>query len=118
MNKINNKYYCGYEGEKEIQFIAEKEKLIIWDGFFNDIMEQFKPSTEGWMGLAYYYHMSMGWYDESPWKIPNLEECLQHFKQLDISDCRFKESEKVLLEICEFVHSAIQKHENVWIAEE
>lgn len=117
MSDINDKFYRGYEGEKEIQFITEKEKIIIWEGFFDDIMEQFRPSSTGWTGLPYYYHLSAGWYDESPWKIPDLKECLHQLEQLDVSNCRFAESPKVLIEICRMLSDAIRENKYVCIAE-
>lgn len=117
MGQVNNQFYRGYEGEKEIQIFTSKEKMVIWDGFFNDIMEQFKPAEEGWIGIAYYYHLYLGWCDGKVWKIPNIDEYLQQFRQLDITNCRFEESKKVLADICNMLCLAIQENENVWIAE-
>lgn len=116
MSIIDNKYYLGYEGEKEIQFITKKRTMILWEGFFDDIMEQFKPSSNGWSGLPYYYHLAIGWYDESPWKISDLKGCLHQFTNLDITNCRFEESHTILTEICGMLSEAIQEDNDVWIS--
>jgi hypothetical protein len=81
-------------------------------------MQLFEPSETGWNGLAYYYHLCSGWSEESPWKLPDLEESLQQFKSLNLNKCRFEKSKDVLLEICKLILDAIEQHETVWIAEE
>lgn len=117
MAKINKRFYSGYEGEKEIHFFTLKERIIIWDGFFNDIMEQFKPSKEGWIGISYFYHLDLGWSDGKPWKINDLDTCFLQFRQLDITNCRFEESKEVWLLICNMLMKAIQENDDVWIVE-
>ena len=118
MNRVDNQFYRGYEGEKEIQFFTLREKIVIWEGFFNDIMEQFKPAKEGWTGIAYYYHLDLGWCDGKPWKISDLDNCFLQFRQLDLTNCQFEESKKVLVHICNMLRIAIQENEDVWIAED
>lgn len=113
-----DKFYYGYEGEKAIKFSTEEKNLIIWEGFFDDIMEQFEPDSAGWKGLPYYYHLAIGWRDESPWKIPDIENCLQQFEKVNLSKCRFLESEEVRSELCNLFREAIRKNSGVWIAEE
>lgn len=120
--KINDLYYKGYEGEKEIQFIKGKdddtEIISIWDGFFNDILEQITPSEKGWEGLAYYYHLCIGWYENSPWEIPDIKEALEQLKGLISCDFRFEKSKDALNSICIFLFNAIEENERVYISEE
>lgn len=113
-----DKFYHGYEGEKAIQFSTEGKKLVIWEGFFDDIMEQFEPDPEGWRGVPYYYHLAIGWYEECPWKVPDLKNCLQQFDEVNLSKCRFSESREVRKEICNIFRDAIKKDNSVWISEE
>lgn len=44
MEIVNNKYYVGFEGEPEIQFICKKACdtyiIIIWEGYFDEIMKK------------------------------------------------------------------------------
>lgn len=123
MKKIINDYYSGFEGEGEIQFIhlhsnGDESVIRIWDGYFDDIMEQFEPEGNGWTGLAYYYNLCEGWNDSSPWKIPDVHDALRQFKGLRIKNMRFKESHKVLSEIFNLLTKALEQNEDVWIADE
>lgn len=52
MEIINRKYYEGYEGEGEIQFIrhlsnGDKYVIRIWDGYFDEIMGEYSRSKTG-----------------------------------------------------------------------
>lgn len=82
-------YYEGYEGNPEIDIytFSENEKVGIemWDGFFDNIMRAIQPIEGEWQSLAYYYHLYEGWYDESPWKIPNNKNALIQFESIDSS---------------------------------
>jgi len=123
MIEINDKYYKGYEGEHEIQFIksynnGSSKILSIWDGYFDDIMRSIEPSENGWTGLAYYYHLCIGWYNENPWRIPNLKDCLLQFNNLETRNFRFEKTKNVLEEICSIISDAINENESIWIAEE
>ena len=124
MDHINNKYYKGFEGEQEIQFIrspsnGDRTILSIWCGYFDDIMRLFQPTESGWTGLAYYYNLDIGWYEESPWKIPDVIDALHQFESLNhISGSHFKESQEILNEIRGFLSAAIKQNDGVWIAEE
>ncbi len=123
MDNIIGDFYTGYEGEGEIQFIhvlnnGNKNIIRIWDGYFDDIMEKIEPESSGWTGLAYYYNLAEGWYDESPWKIPNLLETLQQIRETKDAKFRFQCSEKILDEICNLLNNAIDTDNCVYIARE
>lgn len=60
--------------------------------------------------MPYYYHLAIGWCDESPWKIPDIENCLQQFEKVNLSKCRFLESEEVRSGICNLFREAIRKN--------
>lgn len=121
MSLVDDKFYIGYEGEPEIQFIEELEDgtkriFSVWDGYFNDIMELFQPAAHGWEGVALYYHLDSGWYDEIPWKIPDTKSTLDQFLGLDINKLKYENSELVLKRICEILSSATKDSRTVWIA--
>lgn len=85
---INNNYYKGFEGEPCIKFIwvkpdNENLTLKIWIGYFDTIMNAINPTNHGWSGLSYYYHLDEGWYDESPWEIPNLNPVIDELLSID-----------------------------------
>jgi len=120
MDKFIHEFYKGYEGEPEIQFIKDSKEgertiLSIWGGFFDDIMRQFEPTDSGWQGIAYYYHMCIGWVDNRLWEIPNLSEALADFQSLDASNLIFNKSSDVLFEICKLLADATNNHEKVLI---
>jgi len=121
MNSINDKYYKGYEGEPEIQFIEElgmneKKIISIWSGYFDDVMSIVKPTDVGWEGIALHYHLSTGWYEASPWQLIDIEGTLEQFQQLDEKMLAFEKSEYLLQEICDLLQEAIDNKHEIWIA--
>ena len=117
MDNQINKYYEGYEGEPEIQFIKGSNNRIvlsIWEGFFDDIMGQFEPTSSGWKGLAYYYNLGIGW-EDGIWKIPNVNSALAEFQSINGSRFRYPETAGVLSAICDLLKSAIKDNKRVWI---
>ncbi|TCS96822.1 hypothetical protein [Hazenella coriacea] len=91
MDEINDRYYKGFEGEPEIQFIytldnEKKSILKIWIGYFETIMDAMITGEGELTGLVYYYSLHEGWYDESPWQIPNSSEAIEHFSKVRIED--------------------------------
>ena len=119
MDKFISKYYDGYEGEPNIQFIkesidGERTVLSLWSGYFDDIMHQFEPAASGWVGLAYYYHLAIGW-EEEIWEIPDPCMALTEFKSVNSDKLRFDESSNVLSAICDLIASAIEGKCKMWI---
>ena len=110
MEQINDNYYKGFEGEPEIQFICRKgetsETFVIWEGYFDQIMRLIKPDDDGWKGLAYYYHMCLGWYEESPWVVQDLHTALKQFESIDNEMISGKAAE-VLKILCNLFKDAI-----------
>ena len=120
MDKLVSKYYDGYEGEPEIQFIKGSDKgdriiVSIWDGYFDDIMQQFQPTASGWQGLAYYYHLAIGWEEGKVWEVPDVHSALAEFQSIDSSKLKFKGSAEVLSVICDLLRLAINENQKVWL---
>lgn len=115
---VNDKYYVGFEGEPEIQFICKKAKeddvIIIWEGYFDEIMRSMSPEEKGWTGLAYYYNMDLGWYEESSWIINDLYMALQQFNTIN---CEVLSSEacEILKLICNMLKEALDNKNIVTI---
>lgn len=102
MSNIDERYYVGFEGEPEITFsiIEEnntKREFGMWCGYFDNIMKQIQPKEGKWTALAYYYNLEIGWYDESPWLIENLEE--SHEQLIEIEMDKLENEEKEILKI-------------------
>lgn len=121
MKYINNNYYNGFEGEPEIQFICKKgydtEVFVMWEGYFDQIMSLVKPDKEGWKGLAYYYNMYLGWYEESPWIIQDLHLALKQFESID-NRVISKKAGIILKILCDMLRDAILNEFEVSIARE
>lgn len=119
MEIISNKYYIGFEGEPEIQFIYKKAcntyKTIIWEGYFDEIMTKLVPEEEGWTGLAYYYNMYLGWYEESPWIIDDLQMAIKQLNTIQY-EALSDEASEILKMLCNIINDAIDNGLNVSIA--
>ena len=121
MELVNKKYYDGFEGEPEIQFIYKKgndtEIHIIWEGYFDQIMRLVLPDEQGWTGLAYCYNMYTGWYEDSPWVIEDLQIALKQFESIDeMKLC--DEAVEILMLLCNILREAILNNYEVSLARE
>lgn len=121
MGLVNKEYYNGFEGEPEIQFIyktgSDTKVLIMWEGYFDQIMRLILPDEQGWTGLAYYYNMYTGWYENSPWLIEDLQIALKQFKSINkMKLC--DEAVEILMVLCDILSEAILNNHEVFIARE
>lgn len=122
MERMISNYYDGFEGEPEIRFIRcngneEKHILSMWEGYFDRIMNVIIPEKTGWTGLAYFYHLHEGWYEESPWQIQNIVNVCNQLKGIDINTLD-RDTQNVLNDILEFLEGAQLQNHNVWISYE
>lgn len=117
MEEDLNRYYKGFEGEPEIIFSTSKKKIHMWSGYFDELFLLFKPKQNGWEGLAYYYHLDEGWYEESPWRIPDIREAYNQFKSIydEIENSICKE---LLEDILQILNLAIEDEEAIFISYE
>jgi hypothetical protein len=115
---INNVYYLGFEGEPEIQFTMkgnnEDYTLSIWEGYFDRIMSLIKPDVTGWTGIAYLYHMHIGWYDEDMWAIQDTVDAYNKFKSIP-KEKLDENSSNVLFYICQLFSEAVKNDYKVFI---
>jgi hypothetical protein len=123
MGEINEKYYSGFEGEPEIIFYIEKSDgsksgIGVWVGYFNSIIKQIKPNEGRWTSLAYYYHLDIGWYEESPWLIVNLEEAYEQLREINKEDLTYEEDKVILNTILNMFRQAIDKSYKMYISYE
>lgn len=121
MELVNKKYYDGFEGEPEIQFIYKKENdtamLTIWEGYFDQIMRLMLPDEQGWTGLANCYNMYTGWYEDSPWVIEDLQIALKQLESIDETKL-CDEAVEILILLCNILREAILNNDEVSIARE
>ncbi len=121
MCEIDEKYYDGFEGDPEMIFTlvksnGQKEEFGIWEGYFSTIIKKVKPKEIGWTGLAYYYHLYTGWYEESPWIVNNLVESYEQLKEIDIESFVYDKEKEVLEIIIYLFEKAINNQGTLFIS--
>ena len=117
---VNTRFYDGFEGEPQITFClleddVTTEKIGIWDGYFNEIMKMIQPEKEGWTGLAYYYHLYIGWYEKDEWFIPNILDVYEQLVSINIDEVKYEEEKEILSLITKLIRKAIDHGGRVYI---
>jgi hypothetical protein len=126
MKNIEIDFYSGFEYDEEITFFIDtdnyKKVLKIWRGYFEEIMCKIASSEDdGWIGLAYYYHLMIGWDRNENWYIPNLEEALSQLQSIKLlpdysTDQIYYNAEyRILAEMIDMISEAIDKKLKVYI---
>jgi hypothetical protein len=122
MENIEIDFRCGCGSDEEIILSIStdiyQKKLRIWEGYFNAIVSQIELSADGtWTGIAYYFHLFLGWNKEENWQIPDLNEALLQFKSINMPEDRliYENAREVLVEIIEFLSEASEKNLPVYI---
>lgn len=124
MDTLVDKYYVGYEGEPEIQIIRKTLQgdtfvLRIWSGFFDDIMKSIEPEEKGWSSLAYYYNLYIGWYEDSPWLLEDINAAIEQLKKIKSDKLSASRgSMNVLIEFIEVLEDAMISGDSIMIAYE
>ena len=118
--EIQNKdFYAGFEGEPEIIFYYEDTKgrkvyVKLWIGYFDEMMTAIEPNDDGWKGLAFYYHTHSGWFEEKPWKIPDLAIVLDDL--LGLNQSEFEQETRIVYQnILDFLLQAQLSNTEVWV---
>ena len=104
-------FYAGYEGDPEYIFRIECQptrSLRIWGGYIDAIMNSVAPGPSGWHSLAKFYHLDEGWFEESPWRIPELSKALDQLQVADFSGLD-EQSKRVLAALCELFQVALSE---------
>lgn len=74
--------YSGFEGEPEIVFSCQESVVRTWDGFFDEIMREVKPSADGWVGFALHYNLVTGWREDDHWDDSDPADTLRQLEQV------------------------------------
>ncbi|AUX26719.1 uncharacterized protein SOCEGT47_072890 [Sorangium cellulosum] len=122
MDGAKRDYYAGFEGEPEVRFHwtgddGLERAVRLWVGYFDQIMSAIEPEEVGWTGLALPYHLNEGWYDSSPWPIPELESVIEQWRRIDTS--RLDEPARAAhAEVLALLIEADTAHQPAWISYE
>ncbi|WP_321386940.1 hypothetical protein [uncultured Enterococcus sp.] len=85
---IDNRFYEGFEGETEISFVANDNRLIIWNGYFETILNILLDCKLEKQGILKEYFNVEGWYDDSPWLVDDVPFTVSQLKNFDITKVR------------------------------
>lgn len=108
---LNKKYYEGFEGESELVLVNEENKLIIWNGYFEAILEALLETNLEKEGIIKEYFYHEGWYDDSPWAIKDLQLTIKQLENFDLNKVHQSDNIKNVLpdlvqEIIQFLKNA------------
>lgn len=124
MAEVDEIYYEGYEDEPEIIFVIEnngivRKRLGIWEGYFNDILDDLSPTDEGWTGITYYFHIGMykdeHWFRDKPFHIDDLSLVYNQLTSIKRDMLRFYDTLPVLYKIIDLIKDAMDNNEEVYI---
>ena len=83
-------FYSGFEGEPELRFVlclheAPVAEIRAWNGYFAGLMQEVPRVNGQWTGLALPYHLAEGWYETSPWTIPDVREVEAQWRAIPVA---------------------------------
>ena len=105
---INNKFFEGYEGEAELTFIANEKQLIIWNGYFETILNSLLGCEVEGKGILKEYFTHEGWYDDSPWLIEDVDLAINQLKCFNSSKVHQNLIKKDIDELVDVIISFLQ----------
>jgi hypothetical protein len=112
-----NKYYDGFEGESKLVFFNDHHKFSMWIGYFESFLDSLLYIELDKEGILEEYYNHEGWYDDSPWMIPDRALTITQLKQFDLN--KVKQSEYIKGVLPELVRELIDfledSREKVWI---
>ena len=120
---INDKYYAGFEGEVQISFSYGKDNTLeIWQGYFETLLEcMFDQGMEA-SGILHEWQVREGWYDDSPWEIPDLKKTIEQFSMFNPKELKTDVSHSIAQElpgianaIIMFLKEAMASNEKAYI---
>lgn len=82
---INSRFYEGFEGEAELTFVADNDKLVIWNGYFETILDNLLDCNVEKEGIVKEYFNHEGWYDDLPWLVKDNSLTIDQLKRFDIN---------------------------------
>ncbi|MGG3963811.1 hypothetical protein [Heyndrickxia faecalis] len=107
---INRKYYSGFEGEPELVSVNGENKLIIWIGYFEAILDALLETNVEKKGILKEYITHEGWYDDSPWVLKNIQLTIKQLRHFDLD--KLCQSDNIKSVLPHLVQEMIQFLEN------
>ncbi len=69
---------------------------------------------DGWSGILKEYHLDKGWYEESPWKVQDVDEALASLRSAN-PEALDQKTLTVWGDICTFVEEALADGDELYI---
>lgn len=114
---INTTYYDGFEGEHEINLNNGEDCMIIWDGYFDTIMDVLFDSGIEKEGIVKDYFYLEGWYDE-PQPIEDIPLTIRQLKAFDVKKSdRMESLKQVAVELVEDIIKFLEQADGEVIIE-
>lgn len=107
---IDSRFYEGFEGEAEISFVTEDNKLVIWNGYFETILDNLLDCKVEKKGIVKEYFNHEGWYDDSPWFIEDNFLTINQLKCFDINKINKTSMENELEEVVKTIISFLENN--------
>ena len=82
---INDTFCRGFEGEAEIRFVSGENRLIVWNGYFETMLDSIFDKAEK-RGMMEAYCKLEGWYDWEPWLIEDVPLTIRQLSCFDEND--------------------------------
>ena len=115
--KNKHDFYTGFEGEPEYIFLidsAPTRRLRIWSGYVDSILMALEAKKPEWVSIFKFYQLEEGWFDESPWVVPDVQIAFEQLTLLHSSELEGA-VQSVYLALCTLFQEAIQTNRNVMI---
>ena len=116
----NNKYYKGFEGEGCIEIWTDQNRMIIWEGYFNTILEGCYQPDYSPDGILKCYVNQDGFFDDI-WEMQHPLIVLEELKRFD-ENCLnttdhnlIRESKEIIEELTSFIIQAVNYGEKIYI---
>ncbi|WP_239257265.1 hypothetical protein [Listeria ilorinensis] len=107
---INSKFYEGFEGEAEVSFVSNDNKLVIWNGYFETILDNLLDSNVDKSGMLEAYLNLEGWYEDSPWLIVDVPLAVDQLNCFDVSKVRQTSLKDNLEEVVRTIISFLEEN--------
>lgn len=107
---IDNRFYEGFDGEAEVSFVADANRLVIWNGYFETILSSLLDCGLEKKGILKEYFNLEGWYDDSPWIIEDVPLTISQLKSFDINKVRQTSLKEDLEEIVKTIISFLENN--------
>ncbi|MFN2746772.1 MULTISPECIES: hypothetical protein [Bacillus] len=107
---LHTKFYDGFEGEPEIVLSDGENKVVIWNGYFETLLNSLLDTNIKKEGIIKEYFYQEGWYNDSPWVIEDVQLTINQMKSFDVS--KLDTSDGFKKELVELVKETIQFLEN------